>query len=130
LVNVDDGELRVREVRGHSVDRRRLRETDTDRQVIALARERREVRDVLLCRLGLVDPLLEPQLRLAALEPNIREVVEATVVEPADVGDEADLDLAAASRRSGGRGGLLAAATAGSNEKHEGAEKCKRSFHP
>ena len=67
LVDVDDREVRLREVRRDGVDRRRLGEADADRQVIALARERREVRDVLLRRLRLEDALLDPELALRAL---------------------------------------------------------------
>ena len=131
LVDVDDRELRVREVRRHRVDRIRLREADADGQVIPVARERRQVRDVLLRRLRLVDTLLDAQLALRSEEPDVREVVETAVIEPTDVGDEADLDLlgSAAGRRV--RRGLLAtSATAGSDEKHEDAEECERSIHP
>ena len=131
LIDVDDREVRVRKVRRHGVDRSRLGEADADRQVIAVTRERRQIRDVVLRRLRLEDALLDSQLRLGTLQPQEREMVEAAVVEPADVGDEPDLELAATRRRGRGirRGLLPIAATAGSDEEQEGANECERSFH-
>ena len=95
LVDVDDRELRLREVRGDRVDRVRLGEADSDGQVIAPTREGRQVRDVFLGRLSLVDALVDAQLALSPQEPDVRKVVEATVVESADVRDETHLDLLA-----------------------------------
>ena len=82
LVDVDDGEVRVREVRRHGVDRGRLGEADADRQVIGLARERREVRDVLLRRLRLVDALLDSQLRCALRSPRYERWLKPRSLSP------------------------------------------------
>jgi hypothetical protein len=131
LVHVDDREVRLREGRRDGVDRRRLGEADADRQVIALARERREVRDVVLRRLRLKDLLLDPELGLCSQQPDVREMVEAAIVQAADVSDKPDLLAALAG--GGGRGvggGLLAASAAACGDEHDEADHCERFLHP
>jgi hypothetical protein len=65
-----------------------------------------------------------------ALQTDVRQVVEAAVVEAADVGHEADLLPAA--RLRGGRGGRAAAASAAATGHDQGdcAEEYERSLHP
>src|SRR5215831_17979574 len=60
LVDVDDREVRVRKALRGGGDRLRLREADADRQLVALARKGRQVWDVILRRLRLIDRRLDP----------------------------------------------------------------------
>ena len=92
LVDVDDHELRVRELLRGGRDRVALREADAEDQVVALARERRHVRDVVGRRLRLEHAALDAELLLRPLQPLVRELVEAAVVELAEVGDQRDLE--------------------------------------
>jgi hypothetical protein len=132
LVDVDDREVRIRKVDGSRVDRLRFGEPDSDREAIPLARERREIRNVFLCRLRLEHATLDTEVALGALEPEVRQMVEAAVVEAADVRDEADLDVrAGTSGRGRAARGLVALATsaAGRDEQNDDAEECERSLH-
>src|SRR5581483_9262148 len=91
-VHVDARELDLRELLGHLLDRLLLQEADPDHEVVAGLRERRQVRDVVGRAVGRVD--LEPDVELldGPLQPQIRKMVEAAVVQAADVGHETDLD--------------------------------------
>ena len=89
-IDVDDRELRRRELLRHGLDRIRHQEADRDHEVVVLRRERREVRDVVRTRLRLQDLHLHPELLLGLLQPEIGEVVERAVVQSADVGHETD----------------------------------------
>jgi hypothetical protein len=92
-----------------------LREADADDHVVPLARERRHVRDVVGGGARLDDAALDPELLLRALQPLVRELVEAAVVELARIRDQRDLEgLLAAGRRRGG--GLVVAAARGERE--------------
>src|SRR6185436_3610247 len=130
LVHVHDRELRLREGRRDGVDRRRLGEADADRQVITLARERREVRDVVLRRLRLKDLLLDPELGLCPQQPDVGEMVEAAIVQAADVSDKSDVLAALAGGGGRGVGGrLLAASAAACGDEHDEADQYERSLH-
>jgi len=74
---------------------------DGDDEVSALARRLREVRDVRLRGRRLVDRTENAELALRALQPLVRELVEAVIVQLVDVGDEHDERLGL--RRRGGR---------------------------
>src|SRR3954447_24714732 len=106
-VDVDDREVRVRELLRDLRDRVRLVEADRDDEVGALARRGREARDVIRGRGRLVDRTLDPELLLGLLQARVGELVEPVVVELADVGDEDDRGLVAA---GGGRARVAAAA--------------------
>src|SRR6266540_3011107 len=121
LVDVDDGELRLGEVRRRRVDRRRLGEADADRQVVSVARKCGQVRDVLLRRLRLIDALLDAEVAFGALKAHEGQVVEAAVV-------EADPDRLPAGRS--GTGGLLPTSAAAGCEETDDTEECERSDHP
>jgi hypothetical protein len=69
-----------------------LRKADTDDQVEAVPGERRHVGDVVRRRLRLDDAALDAQLCLRALEAVVRELVEAVVVQLAEIGDQSDLE--------------------------------------
>ena len=99
-----------------------LREADPDDQVVALTRERGHVRDVVGGGARLDDAAFDPEFLLRALEPLVRELVEAAVVELTSVCDQRDLEglFAAVRRRCGG---LVVAAARGKSE-HERGEKC------
>jgi hypothetical protein len=88
--DVDDREARLREPLGDGTHRADLRVTDAEDEVVALPRERGEVGDVVRgrARLGDADGDAEALLRLE--HADIGEVVEAAVVEAADVGDHPD----------------------------------------
>ena len=89
---VRDRELGVREL----LRDRRLRvceqEARRDDCVIPEPRDRREVRDVVACGVRLDRPGLHVQLRLGHLQPGQLVLVEALVVEPADVADQGCLE--------------------------------------
>ena len=91
LVDVDDREMRIRKPLRRGGDRVALGEADADDQVVALARERDHVRDVLGGRRRLDDAALDPEIVLRTLEPLVRELVEPVVVELTLIGDEPDL---------------------------------------
>ena len=92
LVDVDDREADVRELLRHLADRVALSEADTDDEVVAVARQRGHVRDVVGGRGRLDHASLDPELLLRPLEPVERQLVEAVVVELALVCDQADAD--------------------------------------
>src|SRR5712691_6008172 len=135
LVDVHDRELRVREEMRRRVDRLRFREADADHDVVAAARERRQVRDVLRARRRQADAVLDAELCLRFQDAQVREMVEAAVVQAADVRDEPDLDrLARGGRRRGARcrRALLAAAAAAGckqDDDDEGSDECARPVH-
>ena len=90
--HVDDREMRLRELlrnRGHRLD---LGEADADHQVVALLGERAQVRDVVRRRLRLDDTRLDAEVLCRALQSDVGEMVEAPVVQAADVGRETDLE--------------------------------------
>ena len=94
-------------------DRVRHQEADGDHEVVVLSRQPREVRNVVGVRLRDEHAPLDPELRLRPLEPLLGEEVEGAVVEPADVGDEADADRRLRRlvvRRRRGRAAVVAAA--------------------
>ena len=93
LREVDDAEVRRREGVGHLLGRRAHQEAVGHDQVVLLARERREVRHVVGLLVGGEHADLGPELLLGALEALVGGRVEPAVVEAADVGDDADLDL-------------------------------------
>jgi hypothetical protein len=92
LIDVDDRELRLRELDRDRVDGVGHQETDADHEVVALLGEAREIGDVIRVRLRQQHPAVDAELALGALEAPVGELVEATVVEAADVGHEADLE--------------------------------------
>ena len=69
-----------------------LGEADADDQVVVLADERRHVRDVVGGGRGLDHAPLDAELPFGSLEPVVRELVEATVVELSFVREQPDLD--------------------------------------
>src|SRR5262249_59470193 len=98
-----------------------LGEADAYDEVVPLACERAQVRDVVGRRLRLDDARLDAELAPGALEPDISEMVEAAVVQTADVGAEADLEGPArpVGRRRRGRRvarGLVARSAAGRDD--------------
>ena len=104
---VDDRELHVREL-CRDLPRRVLHEEpDGDDQVVVLLRERRQVRNVVFLLLRLDDLRLEAEVLLGLETAGVRGLVEALVVQTADVRDEPDLD-----RLRRGRGRTAAGATA------------------
>src|SRR5439155_14948053 len=86
-VDVDDRELRVRELRRHGIHRVSHQEADADRDPGTRADARRQVRDVVGRRLRLNDTTLDAGL-LRGQEADVGEVVERLVVQAADVGHE------------------------------------------
>src|SRR5215211_8857574 len=122
LVDVDDREPGLREAAGDGVDRVALREADADDQAVAVAREAPHVRDVVSCRGGLDHAALDPELPLGALQPLIGELVEAAVVQLAEVGDEPDLEPLLRRRLGRGRPGgaaVLAVVVAAARQRNE-----------
>ena len=89
---VDDRELRVREPLGDRCELVAHQEADPEDEVVALACRRGQVRDVVPGRLRDEDAALDAELGLGPLEALVRQIVEALVVEAADVGDDRDLD--------------------------------------
>ena len=69
-------------------------------EVVLLLGQRRQVRDVVGVRLRDQHAALDAELLFGVLQALVGQRVERAVVEAADVGDEADLDLLAAARRS------------------------------
>ena len=102
---VDDREVVVRELAGDRGGRLAHEEADRDAQVVLLLGERRQVRDVVAVRLGDQHATLDAEVGLGVLEALVGEEVEGTVVEAADVRDDAGLD------GLGFRGLIAAAAT-------------------
>ena len=105
---VDDRELLLRELLG---DRRHgvgHEEAVADDQVVLLLGERRQVRDVVRVLLGDQHAARDAELLDGVLQALVGELVERAVVEAADVGDEADLELLAA--RARGRAAAAGAA--------------------
>src|ERR671923_198559 len=100
---VDDRELRLRELLRRSRDGVGHQEAVADDEVVLLLGQRREVRDVVRVLLGHQHAALDPEILDGPLEPLVGQLVERAVVEAADVGDETDLDLLAL------RGGRCAA---------------------
>src|ERR1700687_72439 len=88
---VDDREVDVGELAGHSADGLLHEEADRDHEVVVLGGEVGQVGNVVVTALRLDDAGLELELGLGLLEAQVGEVVEALVVEAADVGDQADV---------------------------------------
>src|SRR3954470_7023087 len=107
---VDDRELLLGELLRRRLDRVGHQEAVPDDQVVLLRRQRRQVRDVVRVLPGDQNPALDPELLDGALEALVRQLVERAVVEAADVGDEADLDLLALRRARGAAARAAAAA--------------------
>src|SRR4051812_5753437 len=130
---VDDRELHRRELLGDRRDGVGHQEAVADDQVVLLLGERRKVRDVVGVLLGDQHAALDPQLLDRALEALVRELVERAVVDAADVGHEADLDLLAL--RRAGRGAAARAASAvvvaaAARRRAEGADgQCEGDRH-
>jgi hypothetical protein len=98
--HVDAGPADLRVLRGHRVDRRLLQEADADDQVVLLPHERGEVGDVVGLAVRQKDLPLDFELLLGLQQAGVGEVVEPTVVQAADVGDEPDLELLCLLRRT------------------------------
>ena len=92
---VDDREVRVGELLGDGLHRLGHQEADADHDVVLLLGERGQVRHVVRVGLRRQGAALDAELGLGPLEALVGELVERAVVEAADVGDEADLDLLA-----------------------------------
>src|SRR5439155_21096775 len=102
---------------------------------VALLSQRGEVRHVVGVLLRLEHPALDAELLLGPEEAEVVEVVEGAVVQPADVGDETDLELlAAGGGRAGGRvrggaaAGLLASAAARRDERERDGQEGEPSY--
>src|SRR5436190_14871857 len=92
-VDVDSGELRVRERRCDIVERPELeQDADGDHEVVALLCRALEVRLAVVRRIRDEDATGDPKLLFGTLEPDERQMVESLVVEAADVSDESHLD--------------------------------------
>ena len=89
--HVDDREVRLRELLRHGRHRLDLGEPDADHELVSLPRERAQVRDVVGRRLRLDDARTDGKVLRGPLKPDERKMVEAAVVQAAEVGDEADL---------------------------------------
>ena len=118
LVDVDDRELRVREEMRSRVDRLRFGEADADYEVVAAARERGQVRDVFGVGRGQAHVELDAELRLRLLHALVGEVVEAAVVQAADVRDEAHLERLPRGGVCRGRRGVLSASAPTAGSEH------------
>jgi hypothetical protein len=105
---VDDREVDIRVLRRHLLERRGHQEADRDHELVAGLCQPSEVRDIVSARLRLQHGALDSELRLGLEEALIGQMVEAVVVEPADVGDQADLEAAAARRARSGAGAAAA----------------------
>src|ERR1700736_6557772 len=88
---IDDREVNVGELAGSVAEGRVRQDADPDHQVIVLGGEVGQVRNVVVAALGLDHVALDLEVGLGLLEAEVGEVVEALVVESADVGDETDL---------------------------------------
>ena len=102
LGEVDDREAHRRELRRHRVDRVRHQEPDPHHEVEVLLGEARQVRDVVRVLMRLEHAPAHAELLLRTQQADVVEVVERPVVQPADVGNQAHLDLLAAGRRRAG----------------------------
>src|SRR3954452_19155290 len=91
-VVVGDRELRVRELIRHLLQRIRHQEPRGDHDVRALSDCRAQVRDVVARVVGLNRQNVDLQLRLRPVEPVQLRLVEALVVEMADVADQRRLE--------------------------------------
>src|SRR3954447_4744095 len=111
-VEVDDRELHRRDLLRDGRDRVGHQEAVADDEVVLLLRQRRQVRDVVGVLLGDQDPAVDPELLDGALQALVRQLVERAVVQAADVGDQADLDLLALGRARGAAARARAAAAA------------------
>src|SRR4051812_7965997 len=126
---VDDREVHVGELRGHGVERVGHEETDADDEVVLLLGQRREVRDVVGVGLRDEDAAGDAELLDGVLEALVGQEVERAVVQAADVGDDADLDLLALRRARRGAAAaaaaaavVVAAAAAAAGRDAEGAD--------
>ena len=127
---VDDREVRRREGLRDLLDRAVHEEPDRDHEVVVGGRQRLEVGDVLRLLVRLEHLEVDAELRLRALDPDEGKVVEALVVEPADVGDEPDLEDLAAAPGAGGRcRRARVAASAGGSEKSDRRHRGERPEH-
>ena len=77
-------------------------DADRDHEAVALLSRGLEVRRPVGPRRRDEHAALHLELLLGLLEADVRQVVEATVVQPADVGDERDLDRRLLRRRPSG----------------------------
>ena len=88
---VDDREVHLGELPRHGADGLLHEEADSDHEVVVLGGEVGQVRHVVIAALRLDHAGLELEFGFRLLEPEVGEVVEALVVEAADVGDQADV---------------------------------------
>ena len=123
LREVDDREVRVRELLRHGVDRFGHQEAHADHEVVLLLREPGEVRHIVGVRLRRQRLALDAELGLGLLEALVGELVERAVVEAADVGHDADLDgrllLGLLGTRPAGGLVLVLTASRGDDAKNE-----------
>jgi len=90
---VDDGEVGVRIGLCDLLDGALHQEADRDHELVAVQSRVLQVGDVVRAVGGLKHVALDAELRLGLQQALVRQVVEAAVVEAADVGDQADGDL-------------------------------------
>src|SRR5256886_11661868 len=91
VVDVDPGELHVRELRSDLVQRIAHEEARPEDELVPGLRGRLQVRKAFGRRPGVVDTGLESELRLHLQTSRVGGLVEAVVVETADVGDDGHL---------------------------------------
>src|SRR5207249_423231 len=101
-------------------------DTDRDDEAVAVLRGGLEVRLPVRRRLGDVDAALDLQLLDRPLQAHVGQMVEALVVEAADVGDESDLDRGIALC---GRG-TTDSCDGGNRYRQDADDRCDRKRHP
>src|SRR6185437_3926322 len=94
-------------------------EAHADDQVVVLGGEVGQVRHVVVAALRLLDVALDVKVGLRLLEADVGKVVEALVVEAADVGDQTDLD----DLRAGGGRATAGSPTAGHGKDGGGGDQ-------
>src|SRR5437660_662551 len=109
---VNDRKVNVGKLAGHGTDGLLHQEADADHKVVVLGGEVGQVGNVVVATLELDDVTLDREIDLAVLEAEVGEVVEALVVEAADVGDQTDLVRL-------GRGAAASAGAATGCQQHQ-----------
>src|SRR6266508_1357557 len=110
-IDVDPREFRVREAGCHGIQRSESeQDADRDHQAVALLGCRSEIWGAVVRRLRDEHTPVDLELLFRPQQADVRQVVESLVVEPADVGDDRDLDrrllfLAGSTADTDGRGG-------------------------
>ena len=110
---VDDRKVHIRVLRRNRLDCVSHQEPDRDHELVARRREPSEVRDVVGAGGRLEHRALDSELRLGLEQALVGQMVEAVIVEPADVGHQTDLETGTARRSAARRAGRTAGARRG-----------------